>query len=136
MTKRECIALIEFGIRQLISDNRDLGHVRSVQAVNTIHTGQRGRPRKEIDLDLLKEALKSSRKVKVVRLAKALGVSRRHLIHEMNRYGLKKQYSDISDDALDAKIQDYRKVRSDSGYSYVMAFLRTKSIHLKKARII
>ncbi|KAF8549906.1 hypothetical protein OG21DRAFT_532214 [Imleria badia] len=66
-------------------------NVRVPQPVTIIHTGQRGRPRKIIDLAYLKEATATSRNIKLTELARVLGIHRNTLRAYMKKHGNSRQ---------------------------------------------
>lgn len=98
----------------------------------------KGRPRKDIDSDLLTEALNNpNRKIKQADLAKALNVHRHTVRRRMRSLGLQSttQFTAISDDRLDSEVKGFLELRPDSGEVYLAGHLLSKGIHVQRWRI-
>ena len=90
------------------------------------HTGQRGRPRKTIDLAYLKEALTTYRNIKLTELARVLGIHRNTLRAYMKKHGIKRTYSTLSNEELDQLVRQFKVKRPESGPTYAMGHLRAQ----------
>lgn len=98
-------------------------------------TGRRGRPRKVLNHDLVKEAFAPNRRITITAYANAVGVHRNKLSEYLREVGLKPSSSDISDDSLDQMVRDFRKQRPQSGLLYITGHIREKGIHVPRSRI-
>ncbi|KAJ6597751.1 hypothetical protein DFH09DRAFT_1304518 [Mycena vulgaris] len=90
-------ALAAEGMQVVERDNIEL-----LQPVSEEQTGKRGRPRKHIDPEYLKEATATNRNIKSGALADAVGVHRHTLRKRMRELGVEKRFDDLDDDELDA----------------------------------
>ncbi|KAK6996202.1 hypothetical protein R3P38DRAFT_3287888 [Favolaschia claudopus] len=99
-------------------------HVHFVSPVTVIRTGKRGRPRKEINPELLAEAMASHHRISVAALARAMGVSRPTLIDQMKKHGVHNEFTQLSKADLDKLVRSVRKAKPDSGIRYLIGFLR------------
>ncbi|KAJ7215589.1 hypothetical protein GGX14DRAFT_562803 [Mycena pura] len=83
-------------------------------------SGKRGRPKKDVDLDYLREATGSNRNIGVTRLADAIGVHRNTLSRKMRELGVDKRFDALDDDELDTVTRDYKaKKHQEKRFSYV-----------------
>lgn len=103
--------------------------------VREIRTGKRGRPRKDINIDFLRNAVAKQRGLTYTDLADLLGVSRVHLYKVLKQNGLGRVYSDITDAQLDEMMRAYKTERPDSGIRYGISYLRRKNIRVQRRRI-
>ncbi|KAK7015428.1 hypothetical protein R3P38DRAFT_3321660 [Favolaschia claudopus] len=103
-------------------------HVHFVSPVTVIRTGKRGRPRKEINPELLAEAMASHHRISVAALARAMGVSRPTLIDQMKKHGVHNEFTQLSKADLDKLVRSVRKAKPDSGIRYLIGFLRCHGV--------
>ena len=101
-----------------------------------VHTGLRGRPKKIVDIDFLKEAMSDSRQIACAELARSLGIHRNTLRLFMHRHGIKCKYSDISDNDLDSLVTEFKRRRPESGVRYIVGFLRNNGIRVQYLWVI
>jgi len=106
------------------------------QPVTEVHNGLRGRPRKVIDVNFVKEAMSDSRQIARSELARLLGVHRNTLRLFMQRHGIKREFSDISDPNLDSLLMEFKRRRPESGIRYIVGFLRTNGIRVQHLRVV
>ncbi|KZS90983.1 hypothetical protein SISNIDRAFT_487993 [Sistotremastrum niveocremeum HHB9708] len=83
-------------------------------AVQVQRTGQRGRPAKVLDEGILRNMMASNRNVTMVELAKTLNVHPKTVKRYMQKYGITKSYSAITNAELDDLFRNYRKERPHS----------------------
>ena len=98
-------------------------------------TGAPGRPRKVIDPQALADATAPHRKLSTAKIARMLGVSRKHLRQHMKLYGIDRSFSTISDEELDTIIRDYKHRRPKSGLSYIRGYLISIGFRIPKERV-
>lgn len=99
-------------------------------------TGQRGRPRKNIDLQFLAEAMTTHRNIKLEELAAILGVHRNTLRQYMRRHNVVREYSNLSNADLDILLRTFKEKKPDSGLRYVVGFLRKHGHRVQRQRVI
>lgn len=109
----------------------DSGHVASV------HTGRRGRPRKTVNQEYLREAFKSSRNLSIKHVAGMLKIDRLTLKKNMDAAGdVNLDYSVISDSDLDDIVRNYQANHPLSGRRWLIGHLRSEhSLRLPKKRV-
>jgi phage antirepressor YoqD-like protein len=103
--------------------------------VTEVRTGKRGRPRKSIDPNFLRQAFEPNRRIKVTRLAKVLGMTRQTLTKRLKEENVFFKFSQLSNDDLDILVRTYRTVHPNQGERYLFGFLRRHGIRLQKDRI-
>ncbi|KIM61429.1 hypothetical protein SCLCIDRAFT_25917 [Scleroderma citrinum Foug A] len=111
--------------------NRIDKDVHIPQPVTEVHTGLRGRPKKVIDIDILKEAMSDSRQITCSELVHLLGIHRNTLHLSMEHHGIKCEYSDIDDTDLDSLVMEFKRRQPESGVRYIVGFLQKNGIHAK-----
>lgn len=97
-------------------------------------SGTRGRPKKHIDPEYLKEATGSHRNIKLGTLAAALGVHRNTLRKRMRELGILKAFDTLSDDELDQLTREYKIKKPNSGLRYLRGHFRRHSVRVQKER--
>jgi hypothetical protein len=121
--------------------NTETGSYREEQNVDMLeftrvtNTGKRGRPKKIIDLDFLREATSSQHQIKHVELAKIVHVHRETLQRYMYQHGIKRQYSNLHDHDLDALVKVFKCCRPESGFWYLVGVLQQQGVHIQHRRI-
>lgn len=114
--------------------SRERDEIELLAPVTEEHLGQRGRPRKEVDPEYLKDALSFHRNIKVGQLAHALGVHRNTLRKRMQELGLDKMFDDLDDDELDAITRQYKARKPSSGLRYLRGHFRRSGLRIQKER--
>jgi hypothetical protein len=109
--------------------------VTFLEPVKVVHTGKRGRPKKIINVDLMREAFAANRKISQTDLAAALGVHRNVLRLKMKAAGITVKYDAMSDDDLDALIREFKRTKPRSGRRYMVGALRSKGLRVQKERV-
>ena len=102
------------------SDNLKVAYPK---VVVEMRSGGRGRPKKVINRQFLKEAFASNRRINQSGLAKKLKMSRHTVRKNRIRYGIKNEFSNITDYELDHLIQQYKGPKPKNGWRYVRGFL-------------
>ena len=110
--------------------------VRIPQPVRIVYTGQQGRPQKAIDLAYLKEATSNSWQIKLMELACTLGVHRNTLRLYMNKNGIERAYSTLSNAELDQLVIQFKTRHPESGLRYVVGHLRAHGHRVQYRRIL
>ncbi|KAG8943831.1 hypothetical protein FRC04_002454 [Tulasnella sp. 424] len=118
------------------SARREDHHIGSIQPILIVRTGRRGRPRKAIDPEYLRQAFKPYRRINITRLAKALDVDRKTLKGYMDLYGISKSFSEISSEDIDALIRNYKLQQPNSGLAYIIGYLRSLGLRVQRHRVI
>ena len=106
-----------------------------VPPVEIVRTGQRGQPRKVIDIAFLRNAASSSRRIPITELASVTHVHRNTLRAQLKQCGLDQRYSTISDNELDQLIGFFKLQKPDSGGHYAMGFLQRFGVRVQRWRI-
>lgn len=106
-----------------------------VQPASEVHTGRRGRPRKDVHPDILADAMAPGRGIAVTTLAGILGMHRHTLSNIMKRHGIARTFSDVTDEDLDELVQLFRQANPDGGLYYFIGFLRKNHLRVPRARI-
>ncbi|KAG8715027.1 hypothetical protein FRC09_016995 [Ceratobasidium sp. 395] len=108
-----------------------------IEAIQHSNGPSRGRPRKEINPDILREAFSGSRNITVTELAKALEVSWPTLYKNLELHGIQpNQFENISSEDLDLLIEDFKAERPSSGYRMAMAHLRQNDLRVQRDRVL
>ncbi len=95
----------------------------------------RGRPRKVVNVDLLKEAMDPTRQISQALLAKKLGIHRNTLREKLKENSINTSFSDISDDDLDQIVKGYRDSHPNSGIRYLRGRLRSQGLCIQRWRL-
>jgi hypothetical protein len=111
-------------------------HIGYVQPFTVQRKGNKGRPRKLIEVEFLKEALNPSRNISQSKLAAAIGVHRNTLRLYLQEYGIDRDFSQITDGDLDNLVKSFRQQNPGSGVRYVRGFLREQNLRIQKQRVI
>ena len=86
-------------------------------------------------MDFLREATAPGRHIHVAEMARAIGVHRKTLKKQLDEQDIDLSYSNLSDDELDAIVQEYRQTKPASGIRYLDGHLRTLGHKVQEARI-
>lgn len=113
-------------------DNLKVAHPDIVQEV---HTGRRGRPKKVISEAFLKEAFAPNRRINQSGLARKLKMCRHTVRKNRIGYGIKNEYSKISDHELDHLVKQYKGPKPKNGWRYVSGFLSSRGFKVQARRI-
>lgn len=111
-------------------------NVRPIEPVTIQHTGKRGRPRKLVNLEYLREAMAPHRNISVTKLAALLKMDRHTLLYYIKIYGLQRKFSDLSNADLDVLVRTYKQKKPDSGLRYLVGFLRSHGLRIQRRRVI
>ncbi len=114
------------------SDNLKVSHPNVVEE---IRSGRQGRPKKVINKEFLKEAFASNRRINQSGLARKLKMSRHTVRKNRILYGIKNEYSKITDYELDHLIQQYKGPKPKNGWRYVSGFLSSRGFKVQSTRI-
>jgi len=98
--------------------------------------GLRGRPKKIINVEFLKEVVSNSQHIPCTELARVLGVHRNTLHLYMKSQGIECRYTCISDADLDKLIGEFKARRPESGIQYIVGFLWKSGIRVQYCCII
>lgn len=112
------------------------GNVTQLGVVSEQHSTSPGRPRKVIDVSVLREALSERRKLTLATLSRALKVHRNTLRQHLISHGIfYERFSAITDGDLDILLQDYKKKHPKSGLRYAMGFLKRLKFRVQRRRV-
>ena len=106
------------------------------QPVTVEKKNKRGRPRKVVNADLLKEAMNPTRGISQALLAKKLGIHRNTLRAKLKENSINTSFSDISDNDLDEIIKGYRDLHPNSGIRYLHGYLRSQGLRIQYKRLV
>ena len=104
--------------------------------MSTEYRPQRGRPRKAVNEEYLREALHPSRNIPRTRLAKALNIHRNTLKKRIDDLRICCDYSAIEDAGLDLLVKGYKVKKPDAGFRYVRGYLRSLGLRVQKQRVL
>jgi Bacterial regulatory protein, Fis family len=105
------------------------------QPVSIEKTTTRGRPRKVVNVDLLKEAMNPTRRISKVLLAEKLGIHRNTLRAKLKENSINSSFTEMSDEDLDQTIKNYLKSHPSSGIRYLTGHLRTQGLRIQRRRL-
>lgn len=105
------------------------------QPVSIETRNKRGRPRKVVNVELLKEAMNPTRRISQTVLAKKLGIHRNTLREKLKENAIDTSFSDISNDDLDKLIKGYRDSQPHSGIRYLRGRLRSEGLRIQRWRV-
>ncbi|KAK7012593.1 hypothetical protein R3P38DRAFT_2549489 [Favolaschia claudopus] len=125
----------ELKLAALAAQGIERQNVTFLEPVEEVRTGKRGRPKKQINEDLLREACAKHRNISQADLARSLGVHRSVLAKKMKAAGISKKYDAITDDALDTLVRDIKRTKPLSGRRYIIGALRTRGLRVQKERV-
>lgn len=107
------------------------------QHIHTEHTGKHGQPKKHVDPKVLHEAFQKGRRIPVSVLASILGIDQKTLRVQMQEMGIDHSYDDISDQGLNALVQQYLQENPRGGHAYVIGCLHAAhSLCIQHHRVI
>ena len=76
------------------------------------------------------------RNITVTALAKHLEMHPDTLRGYMTKYKIDRKFSELSDADLDILVKRFKKTRPQSGFRYLVGFLRSHGLRVKKVRIV
>ena len=79
--------------------------------------------------------MNNSRHINLSELAHILGVSHMMLWRTMQKHGLKRSYTLISNDELDVLVKAFKKRKPESGFRYLLGHLRRHGIRVQQKQI-
>lgn len=106
-----------------------------VNPVTIVRKPGRGRPRKEIDLNFLRDANQPGRKITHQRIVNALELSSSTYLRRRREAKIPPRYSTISDEDLDTMVRLYKLSKPNSGRSFTDAYLRRHGHRVQKRRL-
>ncbi|KAL0572531.1 hypothetical protein V5O48_009435 [Marasmius crinis-equi] len=119
-----------------ISVDREQSHIHYSQPVQKIKTGLPGRPRLAINPNFLEEAMAPKLSMKVVDIAKSLGVSTNTVKSRLREAGINYKYTPLTDEDLDAITHEYRRTKVGSGIRYLVGHIRSAyNMRVQRSRI-
>lgn len=116
----------------LIREESGIGHV---DPVTTVKSGKSGRPRKEIDVEFLQDAMSSQRRISISTLARTLGIDRHVLSRRLKEAGISTKFSALRKSDLDELVKGFRTTKPESGLRYLAGFLRQRGLKIQKRRV-
>jgi hypothetical protein len=90
---------------------------------------------KTVNRDFLKEAMSPKRNISLSALARKIKVHRNTLRQKMKHYGISKKFDDISDAELDLCVSTFKAEKPDSGFRYLIGFLRHRGFRVQRERV-
>ena len=134
--KEEYVESIMAGINLKFRFSRS-ANITIPQPIHTTRTSKRGRPRKNVDPEVLHEAFQKGRHISTTVLASILGIDRKTLQARKNEIGIDSGFDDISDDDLDNLVREYHQENPVGGRSYIIGRLRAMhSLRIQRRRVI
>lgn len=96
-------------------------------------TGGRGRPRMVINRRWLEDVLAT--RLSIASIARAANVSPKTVFRNMDRLGLTREFTALSDDDLDQLIKAYKVEKPTSGNRFIAAYLHLQGMRIQRERI-
>ena len=106
-----------------------------MEPITVVKSGGRGRPKKVVNLDFLKDATDPKRRITLETLAQKLGIHRNTLRYKIKAAGLHTQFSSLSDQDLETLVKVFREQQPESGLRYFMGFLRRHGLKVQRQRV-
>lgn len=103
--------------------------------VTLLHTGKRGRPRKIIADSLLRDAFAPHRNISVPKLAKVLRINRNTINKARKALGIRRDFSQWTDEELDSVVQQIRKEKPSVGLKFIWSRLRWNGAKIQRERV-
>ena len=121
----------------LTPHSRESTHIHIPKVVTAECTNRKGRPRKRIDAEFLRDAMGTGRNITLTQLAAKLKISRNVLRREMKLLGLgPEKFSNISVPELDQIIAAFRQQHDyRTGSQYVIGHIRDRGFRVQRCRI-
>jgi hypothetical protein len=94
-----------------------------------------GRRKKIINFDFVSKALSNQHHIMLPDLARILQVSRTTLWKFIRQHGLEKHFTVISDADLDQLVRTFKESKPESGFRYLVGFLRRQGFRVQQHRI-
>ena len=117
--------------------SRTATNITIPQPIHITCTRKCGRPRKNINPEVLHDAFQKGRRISTTVLASILGIDRKTLQVRKNEMGIESSFDEISNNDLDKLIQEYRQEYPAAGRSYVIGHLRAAhSLRIQRHRVI
>lgn len=85
--------------------------------------------------EFLREAFGSNHAISIRELAKTLGMHRHTLENIMRHHGVRRAFSDVSDDSLDEIFRVFKQQKPDHGLHAFIGFLRRNGLRIPRSRI-
>lgn len=102
-----------------------------------VRTGRPGRPRKVLSEVVLREMFRAGRNIKASQAAKVFNVHRHTVKHYLRSYKIQTQeYSQLSDEELDALVEEFKQKRPTTGLSYLRGHLLQRGWRIKRDRVL
>jgi hypothetical protein len=114
---------------------RENSTILTVDPITIDYTGQRGRPRKVVNLEFLKEAMSPHRRITITKLAQKLSMHRTTLTYYLKRYGVSHQFAQLTDADLDRVVKTFKSTKPESGIRYLIGFLQQHGVRVQKERL-
>jgi len=119
------------------SQDSEALRVSKIEVITVERCGGRGRPRKVISEQFLREAFRPGRNIGIPRLASSLGIHTSTVKRYMQQYGIERQqFSTISDPSLDAVIKEYKAAHPNTGIHYIRGHLSQQGMCVQRERIV
>lgn len=119
----------------ILTPEYERANVAIPQPVTSEKTNKPGRPKKVVNVDLLKEAMQPTRRISQALLAERLGIHRNTLRAKLKENSIDTSFSDINDGELDKFVKSYRSSHPDSGIRYLTGRLRHEGRRVQQRRL-
>lgn len=114
------------------SDQSKIGYP---EAFPLLKTGRRGRPRKVPNLQFLQDAMSPKRRLSLQEIADLLGIHRHTLRAHLRSAQIDYKFAALSDSDLDILVKTFRALKPESGWRYLIGFLRNHGLKVQKSRV-
>lgn len=126
------LQLCDFQHLLLYRDHKTIRHIRPVKVTRT---GGPGRPAKVIHAAWLREGVSARRRLRITTLASIINVSRPTLRKYLKANRLKRAFSTLADEELDALVRYYKLRHPVGGLRYVTGFLQKLGVRVQRWRV-
>jgi len=114
---------------------REQKNIAFPNMVEITRSGKPGRPKKAINKAFLDNAMSTSRRIHQTQIAVGVGVHRNTVRKYLKEYNINYQYSNISDDNLDAIVHEFRERNPQHGLRFLMSYISRHRLRIQKQRL-
>ncbi|KAJ3569874.1 hypothetical protein NP233_g4769 [Leucocoprinus birnbaumii] len=95
----------------------------------------RGRPRKDIDPEFLRQAMDPMISISQTKLARALGMDRKTLRYLLQKHNIPYKYNQLSDAELDRMVKEYKEKSPTGGIRYLVGAIHGNGLRVQRHRV-
>lgn len=114
---------------------RDRDRYHRPQLVTLRQVRRRGRPKKDVNLTWLKEAVAPGRRITYRRISMMLKIHRNTLRSKLKANNLVRRRTEISDEDMDEIIRLYKILKPVSGLRYLLGVFASYGVNVSRERV-